>query len=95
MLNCIWFCHLTRTKHLAKKINVEEEGNKYYFGNIKFLWNTVYQTYLAEFWCEKGNIQRRTFRKKESQIKLNPDEKTLPIYTKIVVIYSLYQCCRG
>jgi outer membrane protein insertion porin family len=49
-----------------------KRGNKYYFGNIKFLGNTVYRL-LSKILGVKRETYNGVLLEKESQIKLNPD----------------------
>ena len=59
---------------LAIKINVEE-GNKYYFGNIKFLGNTVYSDQLLGqiLGVKKGETYNGVLLEKRIQDKSKPD----------------------
>lgn len=59
---------------LAIKINLEE-GNKYYFGNIKFLGNTVYsdQTLIRYLGIKKGETYNGVLLEKRIADKSKPD----------------------
>ncbi|RTY87005.1 outer membrane protein assembly factor [Flavobacterium sp. GT3R68] len=59
---------------LAIKINIEE-GNKYYFGDIKFLGNTVYsdQTLARKLGIKKGDVYNGVLLQKRIADKTKPD----------------------
>jgi outer membrane protein insertion porin family len=63
---------------LAIKINLEE-GNKYYFGNIKFLGNTVYsdQTLNHYLGIKKGEIYNGVLLEKRIADKTKPDAEDI------------------
>ncbi len=59
---------------LAIKINLEE-GNKYYFGDIKFLGNTIYsdQTLNRMLGIKKGDVYNGVLLEKRISDRTNPD----------------------
>ncbi len=63
---------------LAIKINVEE-GNKYYFGNIKFLGNTVYSDQLLNRYLgiKKGETYNGVLLEKRIADKTKPDAEDI------------------
>lgn len=63
---------------LAIKINVEE-GNKYYFGNIKFLGNTVYSDQLLQRYLgiKKGETYNGVLLEKRIADKTKPDAEDI------------------
>ncbi|MFD1603909.1 outer membrane protein assembly factor BamA [Flavobacterium artemisiae] len=63
---------------LAIKINVEE-GNKYYFGNIKFLGNTVYSDQLLNRYLgiKKGEVYNGVLLEKRIADKTKPDAEDI------------------
>ncbi|WP_035651578.1 MULTISPECIES: BamA/OMP85 family outer membrane protein [unclassified Flavobacterium] len=63
---------------LAIKINVEE-GNKYYFGNIKFLGNTVYSDQLLHRYLgiKKGETYNGVLLEKRIADKTKPDAEDI------------------
>ncbi|MDD5150333.1 MAG: outer membrane protein assembly factor BamA [Flavobacterium sp.] len=63
---------------LAVKINVEE-GNKYYFGNIKFLGNTVYsdQALSSMLGIKKGETYNGVLLEKRIADKSKPDSEDI------------------
>lgn len=63
---------------LAIKINVEE-GNKYYFGNIKFLGNTVYSDQLLSRYLgiKKGETYNGVLLEKRIADKTKPDAEDI------------------
>lgn len=63
---------------LAIKINVEE-GNKYYFGNIKFLGNTVYSDQLLNSYLgiKKGETYNGVLLEKRISDKSKPDAEDI------------------
>ncbi|MBE8725564.1 outer membrane protein assembly factor BamA [Flavobacterium sp. KB82] len=63
---------------LAIKINVEE-GNKYYFGNIKFLGNTVYSDQLLHRYLgiKKGEVYNGVLLEKRIADKTKPDAEDI------------------
>jgi outer membrane protein insertion porin family len=71
---------------LSIKINVEE-GNKYYFGDIKFFGNTVYSNQLLSRIIGVKKTYNGVLFRKESLTSLNQTEKTLLIFIKITDIY--------
>lgn len=63
---------------LAIKINMEE-GNKYYFGNIKFLGNTVYSDQLLNRYLgiKKGEVYNGVLLEKRIADKTKPDAEDI------------------